>query len=342
MEPRKTFQELEDTPNTSYPKSLYPESLEQYIDEVSERAARLYKFLIVPRGATPETLWHYTSTKAFFEILETNTIHLGDAAYMNDPTEGIIFHEDLQEAVDLIGHEDIKALGPKKDPVYDFISDPGFRMRLMHSFVDRFFILSLSEDNNSLDQWRIYGDDARGVAIGFDSGLLQSHWASVHRADLLKITYDRKQRHELIGEVTQLYVQYKDSAHALFGNSPPRGLMTALGHLRGEIFALLDKFRYAIKHEGYRSEVEWRLCVHVRTDPMRPQQFLYLARRNTVSEVLSINGGHFKQGFLPISQLAWGPLHNKVPSERFVASYAGRYGPIGMSQSDLPYRGKAS
>lgn len=107
-----------------------------------------------------QTVWHYTDGMGLKGILENRVLWAGSAAYMNDFKELITGNDVLN-----------KIYGELRQQ-----SSEGHRelRRLVDNFTpprEDNFILSASEEPNSLTMWRYYGRDQVGFAVGLDRNI---------------------------------------------------------------------------------------------------------------------------------------------------------------------------
>jgi len=118
---------------------------------------------------------HYTSLKGLLGILDSKQLRLYNLKYMDDPHEVSYVLEKLEIA-----------------PQNQYLAD---RTR------DGFYCLSMIEprvekSESSLDVWRRYGDDGRGVAIELEFQKSHiSHWVQYH---LSRVYYGDKELSKLI------------------------------------------------------------------------------------------------------------------------------------------------
>ncbi|WP_394245453.1 DUF2971 domain-containing protein [Vibrio astriarenae] len=103
------------------------------------------------------------------------------------------------------------------------------------------FACSFSEDSDSLDQWRSYADDAKGVAIGIN--LKRIGW---HSSYLVPIQVDVKYGKPSFEERVNNFLDDQDYIEK-----------------ENNLEAFLKYERYAFKEDGYASEKEARLVVPV-------------------------------------------------------------------------------
>lgn len=106
-------------------------------------------------------VYHYCSVDTFVNILKTNSIWLTHAREMNDSFEDIYFEAPLKKA--LQAFEDKTEIEQK------------LLQKIVSAYSDRVdfpYVACFSRENDVLSQWRAYADDGRGVAIGFELGML--------------------------------------------------------------------------------------------------------------------------------------------------------------------------
>ncbi len=110
-----------------------------------------------------EIIYHYTSVSTLTEILRSNKLRASDLRFLNDRTEKIKWFEVFDFATQEVYKKiDGKA---KSDEKKKFLDEIGNRVRLYKNVECYKFCLSrLPDDKN---QFVLYGDQCRGVSIGF-------------------------------------------------------------------------------------------------------------------------------------------------------------------------------
>lgn len=88
-----------------------------------------------------EEFYHYTSFQSLFAILNTKSIQMSAISGMNDKSE-MIFADELLGNDTKLDSKKIEAM-------------------------NRRFIMCFTDQRDHLNQWRLYGDNGAGVAIGF-------------------------------------------------------------------------------------------------------------------------------------------------------------------------------
>jgi Protein of unknown function (DUF2971) len=182
------------------------------------------------------TLYHYCSNTAFQSIMTTRKLRLSLLTMSNDSNEG-------QHAVE----------------VAQRLLPPDFEHR--NSAIEQFkFIMAgilaigfcLSADGDILSQWRGYADDARGVAIGFDSEALEQATAEFSRNQLITrlapVAYGQEFLEMMIKEDLAPIIEHYNSGKM----TPPGGLL----------FALRSEIEQSTEQEAFKkanSESFWML-----------------------------------------------------------------------------------
>ncbi len=169
----------------------------------------------------PDTVYHYTSIDALFEILKPNDngnkeIILSKLNHLNDAREG------------LYGVERLKYFDPKMESLGEDV------LKLLTTF-------SFCDAGDYTPMWLSYGRGGKGVSIGFSVDSLCFMSADAWMPGLLRSTYD------VDGTVsfykflkTMLELEWKDE----FSSNQQ----------------LLAAYIGSVKHEDFKFEREYRLC----------------------------------------------------------------------------------
>jgi hypothetical protein len=207
--------------------------------DLREEIKRLWA-VIDAKTVRPETIFHYTSADALHSIVRHKQLWATEALCMNDPTEGIHAGRLIAERL--------------RDRTFDVPSD------LLRLFSDeelsevlnnQVFLVSFCSAGDLLSQWRAYGLDGRGYAIGFNTeALLNSAKDGGH---LVPVSYDQAELEGLlmaiidfgVKEITRIkfYKEEFDTYWKFVGN-----------------YLLQSVIRF--KNPAYQEEREWRLVYY--------------------------------------------------------------------------------
>jgi hypothetical protein len=179
-----------------------------------------------------ELIYHYCGPEPFPEIIKSRSIWLSASYTLNDVTERSWGYSIFEKAAETLEHETGSEFIEKAaaEPVI-----AGY----LHSML---MIACFSLDADVLSQWRAYGDDGRGFAIGFSPNQLQMP------AKQLRVLYDEGlQIQELIGNLKHIY-EVEKSRGFKYGDE----FQSHLFHMGGDLCAY--------KNPAFREEREIRLA----------------------------------------------------------------------------------
>jgi hypothetical protein len=213
----------------------------------------------------PDILYHYCSLDTFLKIIENGSVRLSDLSQSNDAQEGRYVIKLLD------GHFDQMSLPNKLIGILkDF-----FAQAINHIGALGF---CLSENGDLLSQWRGYGDDGRGVALGFNSFALElcaREHGEMRGVKLADVKYGIGASDNLISNVCrqieelnfekidlaefsdELTLQYIISGYAAKERAPK---LTELVAAKIAILAFnLGQQCFEFKNDAFKEELEWRL-----------------------------------------------------------------------------------
>src|SRR6266516_395860 len=205
----------------------------------------------------PATIYHYTDDRGLKGILESGKLWFTDIFDLNDPSElrhGLsIAIETLREEAEKSGDADSKRFAAQfaRFDVEGGIEEAGY-----------FFVCCFSGTRDELGQWRAYGDNGCGFAIGFDTRSLEEPFTRTAGAPIenhmtFPLTYSdavlRGLQKQLLDKMFSLITR----PHKLGGVHPAqvhaywRDLLVthAMHATRAVVF---------FKHEAYKNENEYR------------------------------------------------------------------------------------
>lgn len=173
---------------------------------------------------TPQTLYHYTSLESLFHMIngvhqkgqDDTVLHLfgSHTTFLNDMTEGKL----LPNVLNKLG-----------------ISI--FTIDILQKCSGYPFIVSFTELNDDLNQWRCYGNDGFGVSIGLD----------VQNLKMIEKKFDK------CIYTTEEELQ-KEIQNNIKGHMPHKNGKTDITDI-----ALLLSNYVIYKHKSFSAELEWRL-----------------------------------------------------------------------------------
>lgn len=273
-----------------------------------------------------ELIYHYCAPAAFIEIIRTRTIWLSASYTMNDASERSWGYAVFQEAV--------RAL--EKDTGPDFLK----HVMAPVAAGDHFSLLMLgcfSLDADVLSQWRAYGDNGCGFAIGFAPRLMKMP------AKQLRVLYEKAaQIEELTGNLMHTYEIEKTK-----GFTYDDEFQNHMFHFGNDLCAY--------KNPGFREEREIRLA-HLSGMNRDAKTAIALGARGRKGEKLSeplpiqfrsanglivpyvVTDYTNKGAFSPVKEVVFGPrnVNAELNIEMFLNTV--QMPGVKVRRSEVPYR----
>src|ERR1039457_2451973 len=197
-------------------------------------------------------LFHYTSLATFNQILKTRKLWASHFRYLNDVTEFRYAVQIISERIQsrqgeaTILQRATNALGNLVPS--DLLRGP--------------YVISFSEDGDSLSQWRGYCSHTAGVSMGFNSKMLSGQLSVMHDKTsgneavygyLVQCIYEREEQYALVDQLIDFLLESikdKDS------DDP-----TCITH-SSTFMSILPIIAPAFKDHAFRDEREWRIVVN--------------------------------------------------------------------------------
>lgn len=187
---------------------------------------------------TPPVLYHYCSPESFISIVKHAELWLTDFAKMNDYEEEIWAAKQVYKA-----HKHLE----KNEDVSPSFKEYYHRRYESRRIAIRKFLCCFSEDGDTLSQWRAYGANGSGFAIGFNPEKLEvvkdiptSSSPDKKTKYLVKVCYDEDEQSEFI--TTCVSTDKNAADYTEFGTA-----------------WLLAHTSIAMKHYAFQEEKEWRI-----------------------------------------------------------------------------------
>jgi len=276
----------------------------------------------------PPILYHYTTGRALFGIVETGTLWATNLHYLNDSSEFGYALGLLRQ----VTREMIAALPSANErDLLDRIALEANSFSRIHVFVTCF-----TEIEDSLSQWQGYSNAGRcysggGYSIGFDSFVLAARVES-QGFGLRRCVYEPEEQKKLLSALLQ---------HAL--GAVPTGSVNAEHFDAVNHCILMDCIQGfillapMIKAPHFCGEHEWRL-VSQSISSIDSRWRLRAGRSMPIPYVL-VNIAH-QNAALPISKIVIGPSpHPGLTADAVLSLFASRgITKFGIGHSQVPYR----
>lgn len=202
-------------------------------------------------------LYHYTTAAGLAGLLQSEKMWLTNAFQMNDPRE-------LDFGFDIALNHLFDRQGAGTDIQESFCEEMAETIQSDIAEIFRFYVASFSQDQDDLGQWRAYGDNGRGFAIGLSSRLFnlwqqpEAH-AGPYRVFVSRVVYDEKQARgriqRAINKALQIIAPLEDAIYELKDTS------VFLTELCRAVSSALIWYAITTKHPAYKHENEYRLII---------------------------------------------------------------------------------
>lgn len=210
----------------------------------------------------PKTLYHYCSTETFLSIMSSQSIWLSDVGKSNDKKEMSVlrkyFYDYIYNKMLSLSSGIEKEccrflLATVKSDGFDKSTDILNREDLAKQFIDRYkqtraYCFCLSEQKDSLGQWRGYADNGNGMSIGFSRKYIErlntrSVFCPVSNFHLWSVSYNNQPKD--LDEICKIIYDTTEK------DAPPRFLINVLDKL--------FYFSTIVKDKSFKEEKEWRV-----------------------------------------------------------------------------------
>ncbi|NFD77379.1 DUF2971 domain-containing protein [Clostridium botulinum] len=144
-----------------------------------------------------EKLYHYCSLETFIAIISSKCLRLSDLSKSNDYMERKWIMNILEEALDKSFKDEGVIINLREKYRYgdDINNHIDYLLEMLREDETQpSYITCFSRKGDLLSQWRAYGDDGRGVSIGFDSKLLYKVDSCKNDIYIEDVLYDKEEQ----------------------------------------------------------------------------------------------------------------------------------------------------
>jgi hypothetical protein len=216
-----------------------------------------------------EVYYHYCSIESFMSIIESKSIWLTNAKFMNDRLENKMIEENFDYIIEI--------LKPLKTEIFIDNLIENFKQ-----YKNEVYLFCLSKNPDKLSQWRGYADDGKGVAIGFSmrrgaqvSYIVPRFGESDVQLGIHEVIYERDKQKEIILRKCDEDDRNKNDSSVTLS------------------LDFVD-FSMIFKHDSFDEEEEARL-MYVRCDEIKdkPENISDLKFRNSKNKIVDYFEFHF-------------------------------------------------
>lgn len=288
---------------------------------MSQPESRFSELLATHLPRAPEattTIHHYTSAAGLMGIIESKCLHATDVLHLNDSSEygyaANLMAESIQRLSKTNAGQCLKEL-------------PSFSQEPSQEPLGFIGVVSFSEHDNSLSQWRGYASGS-GYSLGFDFNELKTYAVGVGW-ELLPCLYSEADQSRLMDELVLAAVP-----------SGPPGNLGPATTMSLTLFGLLLKYAPLFKHPGFAEEKEWRLISPSIWSATAEPPVQFKAGRFGLSPFYKFPLATEEATHTALCSVRIGPTGHGTAASRAAIAYLESYGleQVTVLSSDVPYR----
>jgi hypothetical protein len=286
-----------------------------------------------------DPLYHYTSQKGLLGIIKEKKIWATHYRYLNDTQEFLqakgLVRAEIEKRYKSASSESRSVLEALRSAVDGWGKDnENWRVENRNGYV-----ASFSEDKDSLSQWRAYGGQTSGFALGFrcDQLVLPINFT------MKRCIYDLNVQCKFAEDIVTLQLE-----SALAGKKESGSYEVENAAAGMALSMKLDLFALIFKHEKFKGEREWRIFSPSIDDKSFSQmsekaELAFREGRSMLIPYFKVPLKDDKGGF-PLDSVVVGPGPNKEQSLQSVRNLLLNsqddlsFAAIKSVISDVPYR----
>lgn len=280
-----------------------------------------------------QILYHYTNLDGLQSIIENESLHFSNSAYLNDKEEFLLGKKIFQNIASTLRK---KPNNKENHERLDLLIDKISKTEKSENYVACF---SLAGD--LLSQWRAYANDGKGVSIGFDLNELRN---TLFDVDSFKMIYDEKDQIKLGSQILMNCFNFYIRNRRIIANSD----LEFDSIITSEIYKQILKYIGYLKHNAFIEESEYRFEIRIDGNINNERDILFRSSKNNlfvpyIKEKLNKEdraNKNLKKIKFPIKEIIIGPSLdfdlNKISIERFLTKN-GHKG-VKLKRSNVPYR----
>lgn len=210
-------------------------------------------------------IYHYCTMDSFYEIIRSKKIRLGDLTTMNDPTElglrNVHWANEIFNAYKKNYFEFNYTVNGMNCGMKEYLQLLSLQNTIFQNgrYNDLYFALCMSKKGDDLNQWRVYGDNGKGVCIGFKEDKIIEFKDNNPNFDYKDMEYIDIHLKKIVEKIAEsILFKIKD----LYENNKQDELL----QFSYNIFPDIEQFILSYKDKTYEQESETRLIYKYHTD----------------------------------------------------------------------------
>lgn len=289
-----------------------------------------------------DTIYHYTSLNGLIGILESQSLFSSNIQFLNDRKE---FQYGVELILSTISH--LK----KNKKAFQILENVEKNIDLIYK-CER-YVTCFSLKGDLLSQWRAYGNNGRGISIGFDRNSLSSSFSQYLNEKMI-VYNENDQIYSIEKQINWIIEYFENTKKLIDWNDYDYDFFVAK-----EIIEYLEKTISSFKHPSFKDEKEYRIeyVIDGNINKEDKEKLLFKSTDNLVVPYLKltneckdyINQSNYKETDvyptfvvkkLPITEIIIGPSLDFQANKHSIAKLlkSNNYDNIEIIPSDVPYR----
>jgi len=225
------------------------------------------------------TIYHYTSLEGLISIIEDQSLYCTNIHFLNDKKE-------YQYGVDLI----LKVIEGMKseDNYFGVINMIMKKIDLIYK--SERYVTCFSKNGDLLSQWRAYGNDGKGVSIGFKSIDFESSVYQFLNGN--HIEYNEDIQLEVVGELIRLIIDFFHERKEII-DWAEYGYELLVANV---VIEFLNNIISSYKHPSFSEEQEYRFEYKIDGNIIKEddEELLFRASGSLIAPYIKIKGAYKK------------------------------------------------
>lgn len=283
-----------------------------------------------------EIVFHYATLESFLSIVESQSFYFTNLNYLNDRKE---YNHGVQIILETLKDQANNKASESKLKILSYVEK-----NLESINKSSRYIACFSKNGDLLSQWRAYGNQGKGVSIGFKTSDL-GYFDGVSLSSM-NIEYREEFQRKIINEIIKIIIDYFENIKDLIDwDGYNYELLVSKS-----IITIIEEFISNFKDPSFDEEKEFRLEYKIDGNINEKDNNKLLFRSNgsliipfykieyvDKNDNLSI-GWQYKK--LPIEKIIIGPSLDYELNKNSIESFLLKFGyeNIEIIQSKIPYR----
>ena len=321
-----------------HPHGITDSRAKTLCDEIKTCLDGLFRAFRDLETTAPEHLFHYTTAEGLLGIVESGKLWASSANFLNDSSEPSYAMETIKSAFEEVSG----ALQPNSIAARALQGYWEELQNRLSTEAPDVYVFCFCETPDLLSQWRGYGAQCAGYALGFSSAHLRKYVVELGRSEglyLTKIAYEKgHQENEAKDVFMKIALAAEPADRALCGAHGETRHFTdrIVENLRSAVFSEVVRLSAKFKAGAFREEGEWRLVQFAHRGALQVlQQVRFRSGTKAITPFLELSVGK-----PPIEKVTVGPtLNPALAIQSLRLAFARHDFPnVQIKASDVPYR----